>query len=102
MVVSGSAAVEEAGDRFEDLLQASEGANVAIARGALRQSQQLGGLLVGQLLEVSQGDDFPIQRLHLVEGGLELELQLGTDDLLTDGGHSSEELPREGDGAGMG
>src|SRR5262245_35283268 len=94
------------GEGSENLLEPLEGPDVAVARGCLRQPQNGRGLGVGQLLEVSQGEDLAVERVHAVEGFLKAQLPLGADGGLCGTGESAEEevgeRVRAGGGASAG
>ena len=63
--------------------------------------KNLGDLGVGQLLEVSQGDDLAVDRLHAVQGGLDLDLDLGPRDGLAGRCVVAQQLGRQRDRAGL-
>src|SRR3954452_13078762 len=65
-----------AGRAGEDLLEPLQGADVAVAGGRLRDAERPGGLRVGELLEVPQGQDLAVELVHAVERLLEADLQL--------------------------
>ena len=69
-------AVKQAGNMFEQVLKPLEGPDIPLACRRYLQAQDLGDLGVAQLFEMSQGDDLPVDRLHAVESGLDLDLDL--------------------------
>ena len=81
-------------------LEPLEGPDVPLA-GRRVQLQDLGHLGVGQLLEMPQGDDLAVDRLHPVEGGLDLDLDLGPRDRLAGRSVMAEQLGRQRDRAGL-
>jgi hypothetical protein len=52
----------------KDLFEPFEGPDIAIAGGCLAEAEHRGGFGVAQLLEVPQGQDFPVEFVHAVEG----------------------------------
>jgi len=62
----------------------------------------LGRLDVGQLLEVPQGQNFPVDGVQVVERFLEDELHLGALDGLGDGGEPPQQLGRDRHAGGLG
>src|SRR5262249_55614817 len=63
----------------QDLLEPSQGTDVALGGGRLAQLQDAGALGIGELLEVPQRQHFAVDGVHAVEGGFEPELPLGAD-----------------------
>src|SRR5262249_37638420 len=63
--------VEQARHTFQDGLEPCHCTDVAVAGGRLGQAEHLGDLGVAQLLEVTQGDDLAVDRVHAVERLLE-------------------------------
>src|SRR5207237_9298406 len=64
---------------FRSVLEAFQGADVALGRGRLADAEYPGGLGVGQFLEVSQRQDLPVERVEGVERRLEPQQPLGPD-----------------------
>ncbi len=62
---------------LEHDLKPLEGPDVPFAGSRTFQAQYLGNLGVGQFLEMPQRDDLAVDRLHIVERGLDLDLNLG-------------------------
>ena len=54
------------------------------------------------MLEVSQREDLPVDRIHRVEGPLELELHFSFRRCLRGGGGLAEQLGRQAGGSGFG
>src|SRR5947209_19405610 len=94
--------LEAAGERVEDVLQALQRADVAVAGGRLLEAEHFGGLGIAELLEVPQREDLAIDGVHAVEDNLEAGLQLGADGGLAGGGQAAEELVGQRDGGGLG
>src|SRR5262249_59092513 len=69
----------QAGDGREDLLEPLQGPDVAVARRRLAQAEHLRGLVVGQVLEVAEGQDLAVDRVHVVERLLDDQLVLDAD-----------------------
>src|SRR4051794_25703139 len=90
--------IEAPGHLREDLPEAIEGTEIALAGRCLLDSQDLGGLGVRQMLEVPQGQDLAIGLVHGVERLLEPELGLGPDGGLARGGQAAQELGGESGG----
>ena len=65
------------------------------------QAEHVRGFRVGQLLEVPEGDDLAVDRVHAVKGGLQLQLDLGPLDRLAGRGHPAQELRGQRDVAGL-
>ena len=63
----------------EHVLEPLQGADVPLGRGRLLDPEHLGGLGVGQLLEVPQRQDLPVERVEGVERLLEPQQPLGPD-----------------------
>ena len=82
-------------------LKPLEGPDVPLAGRRDLQAQDLGHLGVGQLLEMPQGDDLPVERIHAVEGGLDLDLDLGPRERLARRGVMAQQLGRQRDRAGL-
>src|SRR5262245_27015542 len=53
---------QPAGHSGKGVLEAFEGTNVTLGGGPLLDAEGLGGLRAGQLLEVAQRQDFPVER----------------------------------------
>ena len=73
-------------------LAAAPGSQVPLAGRRFLDAQDLGGLGVGQVLEVPQGQDLAVERVHPVEGLLEAELPLGADRGLARPADAAQEL----------
>src|SRR5262249_9495274 len=76
----------------QDVFEPLEGAQVALGGGRLANPQDLSALDVGQLLEVPQGHDLAVDRLHRLQGLHEAELPLGADGRLAGTGVAAQEL----------
>src|SRR5262249_17951268 len=73
----GSALGVESRQRREDPRHALERADVRLAGLGLGDAQHGGGLVVGELLAVAEGQDLAIERVHGIERLLEQQLLLG-------------------------
>src|SRR5262245_18761071 len=91
MASPGSGVRVDPGKCGEDLLEPLQRADVAVARGRLRQTQHGGCIAVAQLLEVAQGEHLAVERVHPVERLLEAQLSLGADGGLRGTGEPAEE-----------
>ena len=69
-----------------------QGPDITVAGGRLGQAEHLRGFVVGQVLEVPQGQDFAVDRVHAVERLLDDQLVLGADGGLAGAGHLAQEL----------
>lgn len=72
MSSSGLLGGDEAGDFFKDLLESSEGTDVADAGGLFRDAEDVGGFHIGQFFKVSKDEDFAVEIAQGVEGGVDL------------------------------
>ena len=79
-----------------------EGPDVALGGRRLLEAQHAGGLGVAQLLEVAQGQDLAVERVHAVERLLEADAPLGADGRLAGAGVAAQELRRQGGGGRRG
>jgi hypothetical protein len=61
-----------------------------------------GCLAVAQLLEVPQGQDLAVQRIHGIEGGLDADLPLGAGGRFTGLGQVAQQPRRQGRAGGLG
>ena len=80
----------------EDLAQPLQGTDVAVARGRFAKPENLGGLGVGEILEMPKRQDFAVDRLHAVEDRLKADLHLGAKRGLAGGGHPAKQLIGQG------
>ena len=82
------------------MLETPQGSNLTIASGGLAQAEYRGRLVVAQFLEMPERQDLAVNRVHGVEGLLELDLDLSADR----GSARGEDQPDElgGDRAGVG
>src|SRR5262249_29155431 len=90
------------GQALDDLLELLDRPYVAFAGRRLLDVEDLGGLGVAELLEMTQGEDLAVERVHGGQGFLEQALAFGAD-----GGHAglgvvAEQLGGQGGGAGLG
>ena len=79
-------------DRRQDLLEPLQRPDVTVAGRRLGQAEHLRGLVVGEVLEMPQGQDLAVDRVHAVERLLDDQLVLGPDRGLAGAGHLAQEL----------
>ena len=84
-----------AGDYLRRRTQTGQGPDVPLARRRLVQPQRQGHFPIAHLLEVTQGQHFPIERLHGVDGILQDLGDLYPGHLLAGRGHVRDEAARQ-------
>ena len=67
---------EQAGNLFEEGFEASQRTNIALAGSAFGDVEELGDLVVGKFIEVSQGENFAVERVEAFDGLDELVVDL--------------------------
>ena len=85
-----------------DLLEPPQGPDIAVAGRGLVDAQHGGRLAVVELLEVAEGQDLAVDRVHGVERLLDLDLDLGPDGGPARRRQSAEELGGQRSGVGRG
>src|SRR5262249_16804045 len=93
--------VKEPRGSLEHVAQALQGTNMPIAGGRGLDAEHLGGLVIGELLEMPQGQDLPVDRVQGVDGFLKDELHLGALHGLGHRREPAEQLGGEGDAGGL-
>src|SRR5579884_385584 len=66
--------VKEPWSGLENVTQALQGTHMPIAGGRGLDAEYLGGLVIGEFLEMPQSQDFPVDRVQSVDGLLEDQL----------------------------
>jgi hypothetical protein len=87
--------LQTSGPVAKHFLEPFERANVAFGGGRIFDAEHLGGLGAGQLLEMTQGEDFAVDGVEGVERFLEPEHAFGPDRRLSRRGMLAEELCRQ-------
>jgi hypothetical protein len=64
----------ETGNPFQGIALSFKCADVRVARGSLRQLQRLGNLAIGQLLKMSECQDFAIDWIKRIQDFLQSDL----------------------------
>src|SRR6516225_6120998 len=62
---------------LQNITQTFQGTNMPIAGGRGLDAEHLGGLVIGEFLEMPQGQDFPVDRVQGVDGFLEDQMHFG-------------------------
>ena len=93
--------VKKARCGLQNITQAFQGADMPIASGRRLDAEHLGGLVIGEFLEMPQGQDFPVDRIEIVDGLLEVQLHLGALHGLGHRREPAKQLGGEGDTGGL-